>query len=515
MSHAISDSTPDVAEWAHLLRSGQVSASDLTRESLRRIAHDDREGRGLHAVIECAPHAIDDARRLDDELRAGHDRGPLHGIPVLVKDNIATADGTQTTTGSSALEGAYALRDADLVATLREAGAVIIGKTNLSEWSSIRSGNAHGGWSGRGGQCRNPWDTSRSACGSSSGSAVAIAAGYVPLTIATETAGSIAYPASVTGITGIKPTVGLVSRRGIIPISYFQDSPGPMAHTVADLATALTVLALCPDPDTPSSAPGDAHAPHLPIRPTTPDATDYAAALSATALRGARLGIDRVACKHSPAATEIFEQTLPLLREAGATIVDDVAIPEYDEILRTRGRQVRTLMAETRSGLERYMRDYVDPEFAVRTMADVVAFLAQHPEPADAPDHEILRSIAESVGDDDTEVRAAIAHFQRMARTAIDTAFAIYRLDALIAPAVAPAARIDPVHGEPYPLGASTLTALAGYPIGSVNAGFYEGLPVGIAFSAPAWHEQHLLNLMHSYQRTSRHARPVLPDAAA
>lgn len=496
-------------ELGRAVRAGRISVVEIVQASLDRIARLDRVGPALHAVIETNPDALTIAAMCDDELRAGVDRGPLHGIPVVVKDNIATADGMQNTTGARALEGAWPLRDAGLISALREAGAVIVGKANLSEWSSMRALSPHEGWSGRGGFTRNPHRPTHGAWGSSSGSAVAVAAGYVPLSVATETAGSIAYPASATGIVGIKPTVGLVSRRGVIPISHFQDSPGPMARTVPDLALLLTVLSREPDA-------GDLHAqrspvtagdPQLPPRPTAASpGIDYRAGLDSDALRGARLGVHRTGSGFSAEAEAVFDALLPVLRSAGAVIIDPVEVPGYDEILRTRSEQVATYMAETRSGFERYATEFIDPAFPVRTIADVVAYNQQHPESGPAPDQGFLQMIADAPDDSEPAVRADIARFQALAREGLQAAFATHRLDALISPAVAPAPFIDPAEGHLYPLGASTLSALAGYPIASVPAGFYDGLPVGIALTGLPWSEQPLLSLMHAVQTHHRDA---------
>lgn len=491
-------------ELGRLLRSGELTVPALVAACLERIEQMDRQGPGLHAVIETSPEALRLAETLEEELRGGRDRGPLHGIPVLLKDNIATADGMQNTSGSWALDGALPLKDAGLVPALREAGAVILGKANLSEWSNIRSPRSQGGWSGRGGQCRNPYSLDRGVYGSSSGSAVVVAAGYTPLAVGTETDGSIAYPASVNGVVGLKPTVGLVSRRGIIPVVHHQDSAGPMARTVADAALLLSALSREPDPEDlrAQSAPADPERPGLPHRPADAAAgIDYLAHLDPESLRGARLGVLRSACGYDSVATAVFEESLETLRAAGAELIDPVEIAEYQWIADNRAAQFGAYFTETREGFAAYVEEFVAPGFPVRTMADVVEFNREHAD-IEMPffGQEFLEIIAESPGSDQPEYSEAMVRFQQAARSGLDRVFAEHRLDAVIAPTIGPAVSIDLVHGERFPGGASTMSAISGYPIISVNAGYYRGLPVGIAFTGLAWTEQRLLNLAHAFE---------------
>ena len=502
-------SFPDIvetsaAELAVLLRSGELTVPGLVAACLERIRRMDGEGPRLHGVIETSDHAMSIADSLERELREGRDRGPLHGIPVMLKDNIATADGMENTAGSWALAGALPLHDAGLVPALRDVGAVILGKANLSEWSNIRSPRSQGGWSGRGGQARNPYSLDRGVYGSSSGSAVVVAASYVPLAVGTETDGSIAYPASVNGVVGLKPTVGLVSRRGVIPIVHHQDSPGPIARTVADAALLLTVLSSQPDQADLEAqrGPVDTGKPHLPPRPDEAAAgIDYLADLDPDSLQGARLGVLRSACMYDSAAATVFDRALLALTTAGATLIDPLEIPEYDWIAQNRAAQFGAYFTEAREGFVSYIEEFVAEDFPVRTMADVVEFNRAHSASEMAFfGQEFLEQIAEAPSSDQPEYAETMVSFQRAARTGLDRAFSEHRLDAIIAPTIGPAAVIDLVHGERYPGGASTISAIAGYPILTVNAGYFKGLPVGMSFTGLAWSEQRLLNLAHAFE---------------
>ncbi len=502
-------SSPDivevgVGELGRMLRSGELTVPDLVATCLDRIELMDQQGPRLHGVIEVATHAMHIARERERELREGQDRGPLHGIPVLLKDNIATADGMENTAGSWALAGAQPLRDAGLVPALREAGAVILGKANLSEWSNIRSPRSQGGWSGRGGQARNPYSLDRGVYGSSSGSAVVVAASYVPLAVGTETDGSIAYPASVNGVVGLKPTVGLVSRRGVIPIVHHQDSPGPIARSVADAALLLTALSAQPDAADlrDQRREVDPSRPHLPPRPSDADAgIDYFSALDPSALQGARLGVLRAACAYDSAATSVFDEALETLVAAGAELIDPLEIPEYQWIAENRAAQFGAYFTEAREGFAAYAEEFIARDFPVRTIADVVEFNRANPE-LEMPffEQEFLEQIAVAPTSHQPEYSETMTSFQQAARIGLDRAFEESRLDAIIAPTIGPALSIDLVHGERYPGGASTMSAIAGYPIITVNAGYYRGLPVGMSFTGLAWGEQQLLNLAHAFE---------------
>jgi amidase len=358
---------------------GGATAHDLAQAAIDRIAALDRQGPELRAVIATLPDALETADRLDAELAAGRRHGPLHGIPVLVKDNIAVT-GVANTAGSLALADAVPTRDAFVIERLRAAGAVIVGKANLSEWANFRSSGSTSGWSGAGGQARNPHQLDRNPSGSSAGSGVAVAAGYVPVALGTETDGSIVSPANANGIVGIKPTVGLTSRMGVIPISHHQDTVGPMARTVTDAALTLTAIA-APDPDDPAVREQEV-GPGLPGYPTRPaglDGIDYASPdiLRADGLRGARLGVWRALGDRNEVVQAVFAEALAALREAGAELVEGIDLaagggPDDQQD----GFDV--LLWEIGPGIASYVDAYLDPAFPVRSLADVIAFNRDH-----------------------------------------------------------------------------------------------------------------------------------------
>jgi amidase len=487
---------------------GGATIRDLVRAALDRIAALDRQGPALHAVIATDPDALDAADRLDAELRAGRRRGPLHGIPVLVKDNIAVT-GMDATAGSLALVGARPRRDAFVAERLREAGAVIVGKTNLSEWSNFRSPRSSSGWSGVGGQTRNPHQLDRTPSGSSSGSGAAVAAGYVAVAIGTETNGSIVSPANASGVVGIKPTVGLTSRMGVIPISHHQDTVGPLARTVEDAALALTAIA-APDPNDPTARErGDVPegAPSYPRRPDGVTGIDYAssAILDRDGLRGARLGVWRPRHRFSRIAGDVFEASLAALREAGAELIDPVEMGST-ESYKDDTSQFEVLCWEIGPGVRSYIAGYVDPAFPIRSVADVVAFNNEH---ADAElrwfGQEFLeRSLAKS-GLDDPAYAATVARTQRRGREdGIDAALAANGLDAIVAPSGAPATRIDLVNGDHGLGGSSTPSAVAGYPIVTVPAGSRFGLSVNLSFIGGAFAEATLIRLAYAFEQATR-----------
>jgi amidase len=487
---------------------GGLTARDLAQAALDRIAALDRQGPALHAVIATDPAALDAADRLDAELAGGKRRGPLHGIPILVKDNIA-ATGMDATAGSLAMAGARPLRDAFVVERLRAAGAVILGKTNLSEWSNFRSPVSTSGWSGVGGQTRNPHQLDRNPSGSSSGSGVAVAAGYVPVAIGTETNGSIVSPANASGVVGIKPTVGLTSRMGVIPISHHQDTVGPMARTVTDAALALTAMA-APDPDDPAvREQGDvaADAPSHPRRLEGVDGIDYGSPeiLDPNGLRGARLGVWRPKRSFSRVSDEVFEASLTVLREAGAELVDPVDMGPAESYKDDRD-QIEVLLWELGPGIAGYIERYVDPAFPVRGIADVVAFNNEHAE-AELRwfgQGYLERALAKS-GFDDPAYAATVARTQRRGREdGIDAALARHGLDAIVAPSGAPATRIDLVNGDHGLGGSSTPSAVAGYPIVTVPAGSGFGLPVNLSFLGGAFAEATLIRLAYAFEQATR-----------
>lgn len=510
--------TATIADLRAWLENGEITARQLAQGSLDRIEALDRQGPSLHAVLETSRAALEVADALDAELAAGKRRGPLHGIPVLLKDNIATTDGMQNTAGSLALLDAFPTREAFVVERLRAAGAVILGKTNLSEWANIRSPRSSSGWSARGGQARNPHQLDRTPSGSSSGSSVAVAAGYATVAIGTETNGSIVSPANASGVVGIKPTVGLTSRQGVIPISHHQDTIGPLARTVADAAIALTVIA-APDPGDPAlreqEHAGSATRPSYPKRPDGVDGIDYASPdiLDAGGLRGARLGVWRPARSLGRVADAVFEEALVALRDAGADLVDPVELSHADSYKEDMD-QVQVLLWELAPGIARYIDDCVEPSFPIRTLADIVAFNDTH---ADAElrwfGQEFLeRSIAMS-DLTDPAYAATVMRLQRRGREeGIDAAFASHGIDAIVAPSGGPATRIDLVNGDHGLGGTSTPSAVAGYPIVTVPAGSRFGLPVNVSFIGKAFTEPVLIRLAHAFEQAT--AARLVPGMA-
>lgn len=498
-----------VGDLRTALDSGKFTVHQLVQACLDRIAAMDRTGPALHAVIETNPDALAIADDLDAEMRDGRSRGPLHGIPVLLKDNIGTADRMQTTAGSLALEGAVPRQDAFIVSRLREAGAVILGKTNLSEWANIRSSLSSSGWSARGGQALNPYQLDRTPSGSSSGSAVAVAASYAPLAVGTETNGSICSPSGICGIVGIKPTVGLVSRSGIIPISHLQDTAGPMTRSVTDAAILLNVLA-ADDPEEPAQRPeprpGD---PAYPARPAGALPVDYITALDRDGLRGARIGVWREPLARSEAAQVVFERAVEALREAGAELVDPVTMPSSDAM--RQGPEILNVMLwRLKADMGAYLQDNIDPTFPIQLLSDIVAFNRDHAN-QEMPwfGQDILEMALNKGSLDDPEYREMVAKVQRWGRDeGIDAVVGEHRLDAIVAPANAPAWRIDLVNGDHHIGGSSTPSAIAGYPIVTVPAGYVAGLPVGINFMGGAYSEETLIRLAYSFEQTTqaRHA---------
>ncbi|NGO68755.1 amidase, partial [Streptomyces boncukensis] len=480
---------PDIAELGRRMAGGRLDAQRLTRHYLDRIERIDPL---LRAVIEVNPDALREARRLDAEPRR---RGPLHGIPVLLKDVVETADRMHTTAGSLALEGLRPAADATVVTRLRAAGAVILGKTNLSEWAGGMSLTHHAGWSARGGQTRNPYKLDRSPNESSSGTAAAVAADLCAAGIGTETNGSIIDPASANCVVGVKPTVGLVGRGGVIPGVPSQDSVGPIARTVRDAAALLGALVGVDarDPAT-RAGRGRFH-------------RDYTRFLAADGLRGARIGVPRqVYFGYSDHADEIAERAIDLLRDAGATVIDPADIPTAERLEDLPSSAV-VQVYEVKRGLNAYLADA--PGDHPRSLAELIAFNRAH---ADRELRYVRQDGLEAVHRLDfteREYRQALAANHRLSRTeGIDAALRRHRLDALVMPTTGPPAKIDLIRGDTYSGGASTPAALAGYPAISVPAGFTFGLPVGLTFMGTAWSEPTLLRLAYAYERASRVRRP-------
>lgn len=492
-----------VADLQAHMAAGRHDARAIAQAHLARIAALDHAGPTVRSVIEVNPEALAIAERMDAERRAGRVRGPLHGIPVLLKDNVDTGDRMMTSAGSLALATAPAPRDAFLAARLREAGAVILGKTNLSEWANFRSTRSSSGWSGRGGQTRNPYALDRSPCGSSSGSGAAVAACFAPLAVGTETDGSIVCPSSANGIVGFKPTLGLVSRSGIVPIAHSQDTAGPMARTVRDAAILLGVL-----------ASGGADARDAATRSAQRHVlADYAAGLDAGALKGARIGVGREFGGFHPQVDRVLDDAVRALREAGAVVVDDVK-------LSTRGRfdsgEFEVLLWEFKADLNAYLagRGATAP---VRTLADVIAF-NERERAREMPwfGQEIMERAQAKTPLADPKYRSTLARNRRLAGAqGIDAMLARHRLDAVVAPTGGPAWTIDLLNGDHFGGGFSSASAVAGYPHVTVPAGLVGGMPVGLSFFAGAWADARLLRLAHAFEQATRHRRPPTFRATA
>ncbi len=475
-----------ITELHALMNTGATSAEALVRHYLERIDAIDRAGPTLRAVLETNPDALAIAADLDAERRRSGPRGPLHGVPILLKDNVDTGDAMTTTAGSLALEGHRAARDAFLVARLREAGAVILGKTNLSEWANFRSSRSSSGWSSRGGQTRNPYALNRTPGGSSSGSAVAVAAGLCAAAIGTETDGSITAPASLNGVVGFKPTVGLVSRDGIVPIAASQDTAGPMTRTVADAALLLDAISGT-DPNDPAMSAATGRVP-----------ATFAALDGRPDLSGVRLGVPRGCNGVHEAADDVAARAFALLRGLGAEIVEGVDLWDRAGLA---DAERTVMLSEFKAGLNAYLRDH--PTAPVRDLDEVVAFNRRHAKRVMPYFGQELHEAAQAAPalDDPTYLEARATCLRLARDEGIDRALREHRLDALIAPTRVPAWVIDLIDGDrPFP-GCAAPAAVAGYPHMSVPAGFAHGLPIGLSIFAGAFADADVLALARAFER--------------
>ncbi|MBM9401956.1 amidase [Gluconacetobacter azotocaptans] len=466
------------------MQAGRLAPDSLMRRYRARIARVDAGPDGLHAILALNPDAVAQAAALARMRRV---RGPLYGLPIVVKDNIETRDPLPTTAGSLALLGNVTHRDAPVIARLRAAGAVVLGKGNLSEWANFRSAHASSGWSAVGGLTRNPYDRARTACGSSAGSAVAVAAGLAAAAIGTETNGSVTCPAAVNGIVGLKPTVGLVSRTFVVPISASQDTPGPMTRTVRDAALLLGVMAGS-DPADPATAQADRHR------------ADYLAGLTPDALRGRRIGVLRFAQGKNPDLRTVFDAALARLRAQGATLVE---IDAFDS-KRLGDAELTVLLSEFRAGLNAYLAQ-TPPAVKARDLTALIAFDAQQTD-REMPSfgQDLFESADKAPALSDPAYLTARATARRLAGAGgIDAMLAHDRLDALVAPTTGPAWLTDLVLGDRPGdgTGAGTLAAVAGYPHLSVPMGRVRGLPVGLSFIGTAWSEPALLAMGYAYEQ--------------
>jgi amidase len=474
------------------MTAGRISSQQLVAAYAARIRALDERGPALHSVLALNPHAYEDAKRLDEERRAGRVRGPLHGIPILLKDNIESADPLPTTAGSLALAHNQSGRDAPIVARLREAGAIVLGKANMSEWANIRSKYSTSGWSALGGLTKNPYDLERNPCGSSSGSGAAVTANLAALAVGTETNGSITCPASVLGLVGLKPTLGLVSRTYIIPISAMQDTPGPLARTVADAAALLRVIAGA-DPADAATAEADARK------------RDYTAELSRQALAGRRLGVLRFANGILPQVDALFEAALQQLRAAGAELT---SIDVSDDLASIQDHELTVLLTDFREQLNAYLAT-TPAAVHVHTLAQLIAWNSENAA------HELvyfgqdLFVRAEATAGHDPHAYAQLRDANRKAAAdVLDAMLAGHRVDALIAPTLSPAWKTDVVNGDHVLSSVSTLPAVAGYPHLTVPMGQVSGLPVGLSFIGPAWSDDTLLAFGYAYEQRTRLRRP-------
>ncbi|MGB3565451.1 MAG: amidase [Thermoanaerobaculia bacterium] len=483
-----------LAELGEGMDSGRFTARSITEMYLVRIEQLDRRGPTLRAIIETNPDALSIAEQLDEERRATGPRGPLHGIPVLRKDNIDTADRMTTTAGSYALEGSIPPRDSFVAEKLRAAGAILLAKANLSEWANIRSMFSSSGWSARGGLCRNPYALNRNPCGSSSGSAVGVSANLGAVAIGTETDGSVVCPANANGIVGIKPTVGLVSRSGIIPISHSQDTAGPMARTVTDAAILLGALTGI-DPRDEATAASDGQAD-----------VDYTRFLDADGLRGARIGVARQYFGFHPEVDKLMEAALEAMKGLGAVLVDPADIP-------TRGKfddaEFEVLLYEFKADLNSYLAG-LGESAPVRTLAEIIDFNEQNADRQMPYFGQDLFYQAEEKGLlTSPDYLRALKKSRRLSREeGIDAVMDTNRLDAVIAPTGGPAWTTDLVNGDHFLGGSSSAAAVAGYPNLTVPAGFVRGLPVGISFFGRAWSEPTLIKLAYAFEQTTQSRQP-------
>jgi amidase len=487
------DQEYSIADLREGLDRGEWTAVSLCEAFLNRISEIDRTGPTLRAVIEVNPQALSIAAELDRVQRQLGPRGPLHGIPILVKDSIDTADAMMTTAGSLAMEGNIAERDAFAVERLRQAGAVLIGKTNLSEWGYMRSTRGCSGWSSRGGQVRNPYALDRSPSGSSSGSAVAMAANLCAAAIGAETDGSIVRPSSINGIVGLKPTVGLVSRSGMIPISHSQDTAGPMARTVADAATILTALAGYDQRD-PITSEGLGRAAH-----------DYRDFLDTAGLGGARLGVARGFFGRHEGTDAVIENAIATLRSLGAEIIDPV---RFSPSIFT-APELELLLYEFKAGLNRYLAEH--PRAMVRSLEDIIRFNRNHAgQVMPYFGQELLEMAQATSGLGEPDYLRAKTACLRLARVeGIDKVLREYGVDAIIAPTDgSPAWVIDPIAGDKLLGGCSSPAAMAGYPHITVPAGYVHGLPVGLSIFAGAYEEGKLIRYAYAFEQATQLRRP-------
>lgn len=478
-----------IAELRAGLDSGRFTSQQLVQMYSQRIADIDKQGPAINAVIEMNPDAMALAEKADQERKSGGVRGPMHGIPLLIKDNIATGDKMSTSAGSLALKDAKSPKDSFVAAQLRKAGAIILGKTNLSEWANLRSSHSSSGWSGRGGQTKCPYALDRNPSGSSSGTGAAVSANECPVGIGSETDGSIVSPACSNGLVGIKPTVGLIGRTGIIPISHTQDTAGPMSRTVADAAALLTVLAAV-DPD---DAAG---------KTSAGKEQDYLRALDPNGLKGARLGVLRKYAGESIKVDALFADALKVLKEAGAEVIDPVEVATLGKF---EDQEFQVLLYEFKADLAAYFQ-WFGPTSPLKSLADAIDFNNKHAaEEMPYFGQELFLKADEKGPLTTPDYLKALADCRKLSRAeGIDATMAKHKLDAIICPTGTAAWPTDLVNGDGGYPSSSTLAAVAGYPHVTLPMGYVLGMPVGISFFGRAWSEASLIKYAYAYEQKTK-----------
>ncbi|MBD3190810.1 MAG: amidase [Candidatus Heimdallarchaeota archaeon] len=483
-----------ISELQEKMAAGKITAQKIVKEYLVRIDEIDKNGPKLNAIIEINPDALKIADKLDQERKNGKTRGSLHGIPVVLKDNIGTADRMRTTAGSLALEGNIAPEDAFIVRNLRKAGAIILGKTNLSEWANFRSNRSTSGWCSRGGQTRNPYVLDRNPCGSSSGSAVAVAANLCSVAVGTETNGSIICPSHVNSVVGIKPTVGLISRTGIIPISHTQDTAGPMARTVRDAVLLLNVL-VGSDPEEPSTINSEKELPN--------DYTDF---LDPNGLEGGRIGVARNFFGRNNHVDQIMEQAIEKMKELGATIIDPTNITTLEEL---RDPELQLLLFDFKNDLNDYLEKFGE-NITPKCLKEIIDFNEQNKEEVMPFFGQELFLMAEEKGPlSSEEYKEVLEKCLRLSRDeGIDKVMEEHELDVIIAPSGGPAWPTDLINGDHFTGGSSSPAAIAGYPNITVPVGYVFGLPVGISFFSGAFQEPTLIKFTYAFEQATKVRQP-------
>jgi len=493
-----------IADLQRGMSSGKYSSESITKKYLERIDEIDKRGPAINAVIEVNPDALAIATEMDRERKAGRRRGPLQGIPVLIKDNIDTHDRMMTTAGSLALHGSIAPQDSAVANKLRDAGAVIMGKTNLSEWANFRSSHSSSGWSGRGGQTKNPYVLDRNPCGSSSGTGAAIAANLAAIGVGTETDGSVVCPSNANSLVGIKPTVGLISRAGIIPISHSQDTAGPMCRSVRDAAILLGVLTSA-DPRDPYAGPAKGEHKEA--------ISEYTLFLDANGLKGARIGVQRKSFGFNDAVDKVMNECVDTIKRLGATIIDPAEIPTQGKFDDT---ELEVLLYEFKTDLNKYLAS-LGPGAPVKSLKDIIDFNHNHPDRELPYFGQDIMTKAQAKGPlTEKKYLDALARNHLMSRTqGIDAVMIKNKLDAIIAPTGGPPWPTDLANGDHFTGGYSTASAVAGYPHITVPAGYVFGMPVGISFFGRAWSEPALIKFAYAFEQATktRRAPKFLPTA--